>query len=1285
MRNFRDRVRTSINIKAQNILFFIAILLVVIIAILIRISPILRGPILIKAFDPWIQYYTAQYIADHELYEFFNWHDYKSWYPTGIARYKLRPGLPFTAAIVYSILNFFGLPFSVYEVCYFFPAFMGGFTVLAIYYLGKEILDRRMGLFAAFFLALNTGHAQRTMAGFFDNETIGVFATLMTFLFFIKAIKTGKVSHAILGGVFLGYLSLSWGGYQFVYLVIPIVCVILILMNKYDSNILSAYVGVQGTGLLISGLSTNFNYNNLFSDLEIGGVFLFTIILIIFHLIYVQKDQHPKFYFGLLNTTRWIIIPGAVVLAIAIWINPEVIPFGFGKRLQSVLSPLLRDQIFIVASVAEHIPSPWSIFYFNTLIPLVLLPLGIFFCIKRLSPADILLMLFTLFIFYFTGSMIRIILLFAPAASLMGAYGLVSVLTLFGSFIGEKKTALSRKRKRLMKTKKTISGTEILVVFLIVGFVCTAQVVHATDVSVNQLSFSQMAPGGEIHDWEESLTWMKNNLPGTAVVVSWWDYGYWITPVGNMTTVNDNATINQTRIGLTGMAMMQTNEIYSAKIFRRLKADYVLVYFGFLYSGLGGDEGKWPWMVRICNDNYERYKIMELEEDNWAGNSVFDEADYHNITSGIPRDDWFQSQLVRLMFAFEPTDPQSAPEGSFKQYYAQQINERRDDDGDLWVTHIPTNGEYDFKVFKREYFSTNGMIKLYKIDYTALDSNFYIHDPEIFDNGYGVFTLKNSGEKDIQINSVSINGEEYDFILGSPEQSLGVQSGEDVIVYIDIKSKGTTFKQGDAVNLTVSAQSEALEGTTFNFENYTSNFFVKKGDFGAVKINRANSNVVLTNQNSTDAYIELENIGNSIEAIKDFYVTEENNTIELDNIEYLSGSPVILPGEKCSIKLKSVPASFYPLTTTNMIGMTTYSDYRDATIFSANEENFKISIISEDRIISPESSIASDSVYRNHIPISFSQSYAYTRDNGEKSIRVTLQNTGERILGFNSIYVNNQKISIDKITATNPNFALNPNEINILEIDVSHLDIVANEEVKIAITGDFNNEIVASDVGYIHAIKLGPSIQIIDRLQGNEVSYIEANETGNLLIKNTGNETITINKILVNNSVEISSTNMNFISGSPTVGIQEVALISFNIPSIKINLTNQIKINVTLSIPSIFTVKIFNATLNPEYYNIAINSAGTKAERDADLIVDILNLGLYNVTVDSVYLNNKLIPLWVFSQTSFQILTDESLSLSVDMDDLIPYTGPINIGSNLEILVRTSQGAEIIHEEVVIT
>ncbi|TFF88653.1 MAG: hypothetical protein EU548_08590, partial [Promethearchaeota archaeon] len=611
LRNFRDRIRAAVSVKAQNFLFFTALALVIILAVMVRLTPVLRGPALIKAFDPWIQYYNAKFVTEHSLYEYFHWHDYKVWYPTGLQRSNLKPGLPFTAATIYYILNFVGIPISIYEVCFYFPAFMGGMTVLVAYYLGKEVLDRNCGLFTAFFMAFNTGHMQRTMAGFFDNETVGVFASLLCLLFFLKTIRTGKFYHSIISGLALGYLSISWGGSDYIFYLLPLVCGIVVLMNKYNENVLIAYAGTQGMALLVNSLYANFIHSQLFDNMTVGGVFFFSFILLAFHIIFINREKYPRFYDKLLSTIKYSIIPAVLIVGIILWIEPEVLPLGIGPRFLSILSPLLRDSMHIVASVAEHMPSSWSIFYYNTLIPLMLLPLGIYFCFKRGEAPDVLLIVFLLTLFYFTGSMIRIILLFAPAAALMGSYGLVSVLKIFGSFMGERKIGVSRKRKR--QIKRPIGRGEIMGVYGLVFFLCIAQVVHASDISINQLSYTQIVAGNAFHDWEESLTWMKTNLQGTSVVVSWWDYGYWLTPIGNVTTVNDNATFNSYRIGLTGMAMMQTNEIYSAKAFKELEADYVLVYFGFLVNGLGGDEGKWPWMLRICNDHYNSYKSGGME------------------------------------------------------------------------------------------------------------------------------------------------------------------------------------------------------------------------------------------------------------------------------------------------------------------------------------------------------------------------------------------------------------------------------------------------------------------------------------------------------------------------------------------------------------------------------------------------------------------------------------------------------------------------------------------------
>ena len=1294
LRNIYDRIRTSISIKARNVLFFTAIFLVVVLAILIRISPIIRGPAVIKAFDPWIQWYNAEYLSTHSLYEYFNWHDLKSWYPEGLYRGNLRPGLTFTVVIIYKILHFFRIPVSLYDVCFFFPAFMGGITVLTIYYLGKEILDRGTGLVAAFFLAFNPGFMQRTMAGFFDNETIGVFASLMCFLFWLKAIRTGKFSYSILGGIFLGYLSLSWGGYQFVYLIIPLISIILIFSDKFNENVLISYAGVEGTGLLIFSLYIAYNHGELFSSITTGGLILFTVILVFFHIIQSKRSEHPTFYKGLINFLKWVFIPAVIIFAIIIWVAPEMLPFGFGSRFQTILNPLFREKIALVASVAEQMPSSWSVFYYNTLIPLILIPLGFYFCFKRLIAVDIFLIAFVILMFYFTGSMIRIILIFAPAAALMGAYGLVSVLKIFGSFFGERKVGISRKRRRQLKG--TIGNSEIFAIYLIVGFLGIAQIVHSTDISVKQFSYSQMVPAGAITDWQESLSWMRSNLKGTDVVVSWWDYGYWLTPVGNVTTVNDNMTKNSTRIGLTGMALMQTNEIYSAKAFRRLKANYVLVYFGFLLTGLGGDEGKWNWMVRICNDNYAKYKKWGMEEDNWKEDAVFDESEYQNATDGRMGPLWFQSQLARLMFFGQSTNIEEYGDQDFRRNYPQQINNpnRKTTDGKLWADYIPPNGMYDFKVFIPTYISKLGLVKLYKVDYTALESKFLIKDAEVFTDGYATFELKNVGTKDLLLNNVEINEEEYDFIMSSGISNQTVESGESEVVYVNIKSSGKTFDKDDVVNIKVTAQSEALEGKQYEFSNSTSNFFVKESEKGSIKINKENSKAIQMNNTSTDILLEVKNVGNTIEILERFYVNNDTETLRFPytSIEYLSGSAILKPGEKAKIYLQNANASFYPLSTSNKIGVATTNNLYDEILFSSNKENFTLSILSEDRIISPELSLISDSYYRKHIPISFSQTHAYTYDNGSTILEINVKNTGEIIFGIDSIYLTESlyKVNFHDYYVKSGDYNLEKGEDETIVIDATDtlaendITLGVNDELLICVTGSFIGDTVASDIGYIHTVKNEADLKIIETVEGNTTSFIYANETGSLLIKNTGNEEVTIESIYVNNTL---AENVVYLYGNDSLDTQECAMVSFDIPNLMINKSNEVNVKVETNFPSVEAVETLYGYVDSKYYNITISDSGTTAFDNGNLTILINNEGLLDVNIESVYINSSIngsyFSLNSFFETSFNITAGTSFQLTLSRTILEDILGSLSPDDKLEILVRTEEGAEYTHVETV--
>ena len=1283
LRNFRDRIRTSISVKSRNILFFLALFLVVTLAILIRLSPLIRGITLIKAFDPWIQWYNAEYLNEHTLFEYFNWVDYKSWYPEGYYRGSLRPGLTFTVVYIYKIFHFFGLQVSLYDICFIFPAFMGGITVLAIYFLGKEVLNRATGLFAAFFLAFNPGYLQRTTAGFFDNETIGVFATLMTFLFFIKAVKNGKFSHSVIGGIFLGYLSLSWGGYQFVFLLIPLISIILILTNKYNENVLLSYAGVEGTGLLIFSLYTKFSYQSLFSNLAIGGLFLFTIILIIFHIIYTKKSEHPKLYDNLINIIKWGFIPAALIFAVIIWVAPELLPFGFGSRFWTILNPLFRENIALVASVAEQMPSAWSVFYYNTLIPLLLVPLGIYFCFKRLNAADIFIIAFIILMYYFTGSMIRIILIFAPAAALAGGYGAARVLNIFGSFIGEKKVGVSRKRRRQLKG--TLGNSEVFAVYLVIGFLCIAQVVHTTDIAIDQMSYAQMMPGGALHDWEESLTWMKNNLDGTDVVVSWWDYGYWLTPVGNVTTVNDNATRNSTRIGLTGMALMQTNEIYSAKAFRKLHADYVLVYFGYLITGIGGDEGKWTWMLQICNDNYANYKKMGMEEDNWAENAVFDESQYHNLTTGYVEDKWFETTLVKLMFAGEPTDAGSAVT-DLQENYVSAIENRYTANGDTWKSQIPDGGIYDSMVFIPEYISKYHLVKLYRIDYTILDSSFMIKDAEVFDSGYATFKLRNTGKKDLLIQNIEINGVEYPFVVGSGNNT--VADGNEELVWID--TVNSSLQIDDVVKINVTAQSEALYDRPYVFNNGTSNFFVKEAPEGEIRINKENSIVIWKDDSTVDLYLEVENVGDSIVILDRFYVNNDTleNTITNEKVQYLSGSSILEPTDKVNVLISNAIIDFDPIRIYNKIGIATPNNIYDELLFTSNKEGFSLSILSEDRIISPEELATLNGHFRKHIPIELNTSFAYIYDNGSMILQITVKNTGDITFILNSVYLME---TLEKVSFEGGDL-IDKNEEKVIIVDIEDITKVkgvagyVNEEILVCVTGFFDDT-VSSDIGYVHTIREEPDIQIIETVEDNTVSYIYANETGRLVIKNTGNELVTLASIYVNGT---SVDNIEYLYGDSSLDIQECALISFDIPTLKINKSDDIVVNIT-TISNTWYETTLSAIVDNEFYNITIDAEITRIGlSDNEVKIKIVNNGLLNLTLDSIYINETYIDIDIYFSfedgTSYEISNlGGSITIIMSVDDLKILIGvdPLYVDDKLIIFARTVEGAEDTQEEFV--
>jgi asparagine N-glycosylation enzyme membrane subunit Stt3 len=146
----------------------------------------------------------------------------------------------------------------------------------------------------------------------------------------------------------------------------------------------------------------------------------------------------------------------------------------------------------------------------------------------------------------------------------------------------------------------------------------------------------------------DMLTWIKNNLSPTDVVDAWWDYGFWLTILGNCTTLNDNATINGTQIENVGYTMM-ADENGSIRMLKLYNASYILVFTTLAIetqSGVNyaveagyGDEGKWTWMARIsAQSNYDTNvnATSNWPDWNWTDETAF--GSYTNVTTYWPND-----------------------------------------------------------------------------------------------------------------------------------------------------------------------------------------------------------------------------------------------------------------------------------------------------------------------------------------------------------------------------------------------------------------------------------------------------------------------------------------------------------------------------------------------------------------------------------------------------------------------------------------------------------------------
>jgi dolichyl-diphosphooligosaccharide--protein glycosyltransferase len=651
-------------ISHSSLLHISLLLIILVIAATVRLLP-LRWGFQLSEFDPHIHYRLTKHMVDNGFFAWTSWTDYMTWSPNGLAVSKsLFPGLAATTAFFYQIANALNLapapilssgvyhPLTadpVFNFCIIFPVIMATLTVLVIYFLGRDIGGKEVGLFSALFLALSSSYISRTSLGFFDDETVGIFGILLFIFFFLRSIDSERplrnsVAYAVAGGLSLGYLFASWGAARYPLGITLIFVLVLILLRRYSPRLFLSYSTTFGVALLIAANVPKLGVKFLTEPtvLAVAGMFL---VLSIYEI-----SRHIK-----TTRSKMLFVVGFLTLLVVLFFGLSRLGLigSLEAKFISVIFPSERigESVVqqLVQSVQEHKPATWGSFYYDLGIGILFVPVGLYFAVQNPTNRNIFLAIFGLTAIYFAGSMVRLGLLMAPALSILWALALVQLIKPFVTILRESPKIPRRKMRFRSRVGKEFSAAFIILMFLLltVSFVLPStgsdysRVIERAS-SPTTIAASSLPLRTQVSDWLDTLNWMRVNLNETDVVCSWWDYGYWITTIANKTTLADNGTINSTQISKIGQ-MFMSNETGAIEILEEFNergeynVTHVLVFVTFATDGSSdttydagyGDEGKWRWMAKIGALDDDKYGNYTLGTD-WIDvndNKQYDEDD----------------------------------------------------------------------------------------------------------------------------------------------------------------------------------------------------------------------------------------------------------------------------------------------------------------------------------------------------------------------------------------------------------------------------------------------------------------------------------------------------------------------------------------------------------------------------------------------------------------------------------------------------------------------------------
>ncbi|ACB40611.1 STT3 domain-containing protein [Pyrobaculum neutrophilum] len=570
-------------------------------------------------FDPYVRYYLAKYMLEHGVGWWWSGAQFTQfWHPYGIDWGRvLLPGTSLYGLFIYALLRPFGV--DLWHAVIAAPAVVNSLAVFSMFYLGYRVGGElgipnggvRVGLAAALLTAIAPAFVERGFAAWFDDEPISLFLIPLGLALLIDGLR--RPWAGALAGAALGYVVWTWGGHFYVWNLVGLYA--MVLPAYYYLKLALAKPGKKSRPPELPFDARNFFLSYLLFY-AVYAAFVASIPRYGVHTVASAFNILPTF--GLASAAlTWALglklgaARTAELLRRYIWAVAGVVAVGLAAFAAAIAAGLIGGKFLatllpfgrsaIVASVAEHSTTQFIqiLSRYGPLIPFIVASLPYLF-----TPSGLLALTYLVTAGYAAATMVRLLVLLAPGALIAAAVGMVKLFD-------------NRRFGHIVMAAAVVST--VMLLSAVMPAVSQGQG-FVLGLARQPTQIATSAVGAVSDDFIDALMWLKTRLPPYEPVASWWDYGYWISVVGNKTSLADNSTINATQIGEIGLAFMAPPQVGAAIFTKQFGTKYVLaimpyaIYPATLPTGLqtpllvheyppGGDFLKSYWMTRIALEN----------------------------------------------------------------------------------------------------------------------------------------------------------------------------------------------------------------------------------------------------------------------------------------------------------------------------------------------------------------------------------------------------------------------------------------------------------------------------------------------------------------------------------------------------------------------------------------------------------------------------------------------------------------------------------------------------------